>query len=58
MGERFKRECIYVYLWLIHVEVWQKITKFCKTIILLLKINKLKKCLTDKKNPKAFHITK
>ena len=25
---------IYVYLWLIHVEVWQKTTKFCKAIIL------------------------
>ena len=37
MGGRFKMEGIYVYLWLIHVEVWQKTTKFCKTIILLLK---------------------
>ena len=34
MGGRFKREGIYVYLWLIHVEVWQKTTKFCKAIIL------------------------
>ena len=25
---------IYVYLWLIHVEVWQKKTKFCKAVIL------------------------
>ena len=24
MGGRFKREGIYVYLWLIHAEVWQK----------------------------------
>ena len=37
MGRRFKREGIYVYLWLIHVEVWQKTTKFCKAIILQLK---------------------
>jgi len=37
MGGRFKREGIYVYLWLIHVEVWQKTTKFCKAIILQLK---------------------
>ena len=36
-GGRFKREGIYVYLWLIHVEVWQKTTKFCKAIILQLK---------------------
>ena len=34
MGGRFKREGIYVYLWLIHVEVRQKTTKFCKAIIL------------------------
>ena len=27
----------YVYLWLIHVEVWQKTTKFCKAISLQLK---------------------
>ena len=34
MGGRFKREGIYVYLRLIHVEVWQKTMKFCKAIIL------------------------
>ena len=38
---RFKKEETYVYLWLIHVDVWQKPTKFCKTIILQLK-NKFK----------------
>ena len=27
----------YVYLWLIHVDVWQKQTQFCKAIILQLK---------------------
>ena len=37
MGGSFKREEIYVHLWLIHVEVWQKITKFCKAIILQFK---------------------
>ena len=37
MGGRFKREGIYVHLWLIHVEVWQKTTKFCKAIILQFK---------------------
>jgi len=41
MGGRFKREGTYVYLWLIHVDIWQKATKFCKAIILQLK-NKLK----------------
>ena len=34
----------YVHLWLIHVDVWKKTTKFCKAIILQLKINKFKKC--------------
>ena len=29
----------YVYLWLIHVDVWQKPTQYCKAIILQLKIN-------------------
>ena len=37
MGGRFKREGTYVYLWLIYVDVWQKMTKFCKAIILQLK---------------------
>ena len=38
-GGRFKREGIYLYLWLIHVEVLQKTTKFCKAIIFQLKNN-------------------
>ena len=42
------REGTYVYLWLIHVDVWQKLTQYCKTIILKLEINLLK---TTKKNP-------
>ena len=40
MGERFKGEETYVYLWLIHVDVWQKPTKFCKSIIPQLKTKK------------------
>ena len=36
-GVRFKREGTYVYLWLIHVDVQQKTTKFCKAITLQLK---------------------
>ena len=39
MGRRLKREGTYVYLWLIHVDVWQKPTQYCKAIILQLKIN-------------------
>ena len=37
----FKREGTYVYLWLIHVDAWQKPTQHCKAIILQLKINTL-----------------
>ena len=34
----------HVYLWLIHVDIWQKLSQYCKVIILQLKyINKLKK---------------
>ena len=40
MGGKFKRERIYVYLWLIHLEVWQKTIKFFKAIILQLKKKK------------------
>ena len=35
-------EGTYVYLWLIHADVWQKPTQYCKAI-LQLKRNKLKK---------------
>ena len=45
VGRRFKREEIYVYLWLIHIVVQQKLTQHCKAIILQLKIN-FKKDLT------------
>ena len=34
---RFKREETYVYLWLIHIVVWQKPIQYCKAIILCLK---------------------
>ena len=50
MGVRFKKEGTYVYLWVIHVDVWQKPTQYCKAIILQLKINTLKK--EDKEKPK------
>ena len=33
----------YLYLWLIHVDVWQKPTQHCKAIILQLKKSKQKK---------------
>ena len=40
MGGRFKREGIYVHLWLILIDAWQKSNQDCKAIILQLKINK------------------
>ena len=43
VGGRFNREEIYVYLWLIHVDISEKPIQYCKAIILQLKINKLKK---------------
>ena len=42
VGGRFKREGTYVHLWLIHVDVWEKPTQYCKAVIFLLKIDKLK----------------
>ena len=39
MGGRLKREGTYVFLWLVHVDVWQKPIQYCKAIILQLKIN-------------------
>ena len=42
-GGRFKREETCVYLWLIHVAIWQKPIQHCKAIILQLKINNFKK---------------
>ena len=39
--EGWDGEGTHVYPWLIHVDVWQKPTQFCKSIILQLKINKI-----------------
>ena len=50
MGESLKGEVTYVFLWLIHVDVWQKQTKFYKAVILQLK----KKMLDCKKNKHAL----
>ena len=36
-GGSFKREGIYVYLWLIHVDIWQKPRQYYKAIIFQLK---------------------
>ena len=53
VGSWFKSEGTYAYLWLIHADVWQKATKFCKAIILQFK-NKLRMCLKAKKKKKRI----
>ena len=40
---KLKREGIYIYLGPIHVDMWQKPTRYCRAIILQLKISKFKK---------------
>jgi len=57
------REGTWVYLWLIHVDVWQKPIQYCKEIILQLKIDKLYICIYIKiihlmyvKNPHDYMI--
>ena len=37
LGRGFKGEGTYVYLWLIHVNVWQKQTQYCEVTILQFK---------------------
>ena len=48
MGERFKREGTFVYLWSIHVDLWQKSIQYCKAVIIKLKINFKKKSVWQK----------
>ena len=45
-GRKFKTGELCVYLGLIHVDVWQKLTQYCKAIILQLK-NKIKNRLVE-----------
>ena len=54
MGRRFKREGIYVHLWLIHVEVWQKTIEFCKVNYSSIKKIKMNKLLPSL--PLFFHL--
>ena len=37
VGGKFRSEGTHVYLWSIHVDVWQKPAQFCKATILQLK---------------------
>jgi len=39
MGRRFQRKGMYVYLWLIHIVMWQKPVQQYKAIIFQLKMN-------------------
>ena len=39
-------EGTHIYLWLIHIDIWQKLSQYCKVIIL--QLNKL-----EKKNARA-----
>ena len=47
VGGGIKSKGTYGYLWLIHVDVWQKPTQYWTSIILQLKINKPKKKRLD-----------
>ena len=47
MGGRFKREVTFVYLWLLHVDVWRTLTQYCKAIILQLKKKRIQKTRID-----------
>ena len=52
-GKEVQEEGTYVYLWLIHDDVWHKPTQYCKAIILQLKISILKKML---ESPVCYHL--
>ena len=56
VGRRFKREGTHVYLWKIHVDVWQKLTQYCKAIILQLKISEFKKEMAQIKTVKSLNM--
>ena len=45
----------YVHPWLIHVNIWQKPTQYCKALTYQLKVNKRKKKRNAKNN--ASNIT-
>ena len=51
---KVKREGTYVHLWLIHVDVEQKSTQYCKAIILQLKKNILVSKIYEKYNLEQF----
>ena len=50
-GREVQERGAYVYLWRIHVDVWQKPTQYCKAIVSQLKINKCFKNAKKHHNP-------
>ena len=55
MGGHFKKEGTYVYLWLIHLDMWQKPAQHYKAITLQFKINTFLK--SNRKNPDMEKVT-
>ena len=52
--EGIKREDTYIYLWLIHVDIRQKPTQYCKAIILQLKFLKNFKKESENKETEKY----
>ena len=50
-GREVQEGGTYVCIWLIHVDVWQKLTWYCKAVILQLKIKHTKKCYSFRYGP-------
>ena len=57
-GREIQKEGISVYLWLIHVEVRQKTTKFCKAVNLQLRYKLIHKKILYIIADKRQHLTK
>ena len=53
MGRRLKRDGTRVYLWLVHVDVWQKPASYCKVINLQLKKKVFKKEYSKRNHKKT-----
>ena len=47
---------IYIYLWLSHVFVWQKPTQHCKVIILQLRTNLERRCISPILTPPVSYM--
>ena len=54
--ERFKMDRTHIYLWLSHVFVWQKPTQHCKVIILQLRTNLKRRCISMIVTPPVSHM--